>query len=298
MEWAATYREHPAPYRLPEAVHAMQRFGLLGDTEKRGFCTGFIAGVLGTNPKDGPGLVAGMFPMPGKEQAVIIKAIAYSGRPDWEDVLIRYRSKMPLREPMIADYLNGKEPLLMQADLDQDTELIYTLWGYYAATGQYQPVMRIIDALRWAKAKDEPGFSWSKLTAGWTRDPKGVDKATIGGTAKWTLASYGERNRNLIALYRSELPRQPKEIAAPLRDVIEAAELFKSEDVREDQLTAIQEAQKQQVVEANGMSKLETAGSIGIATGCVAATALGQAQVTVPCVIGGALYSGAVKLLH
>jgi hypothetical protein len=46
------------------------------------------------------------------------------------------------------------------------------------------------------------------------------------------------------------------------------------------------------------MSKGMTAGSIAIATGCVAATALGQAQIAIPCVIGGALYTGAAKLAH
>lgn len=41
------------------------------------------------------------------------------------------------------------------------------------------------------------------------------------------------------------------------------------------------------------MSKGMTAGSLAIATGYVAATTLGQAQITVPCVIGRALFSGA-----
>ena len=41
-----------------------------------------------------------------------------------------------------------------------------------------------------------------------------------------------------------------------------------------------------------------TAGSIAIATGCVAASALGQIYIAVPCVIGGALYTGAMKLMH
>ena len=62
-------------------------FGLFTDEEKAAFCTGFIAGVLGANPKDGPTLVAKMLPMPDKDQAVMIRAIAYSGRPDWRELL-------------------------------------------------------------------------------------------------------------------------------------------------------------------------------------------------------------------
>jgi hypothetical protein len=46
------------------------------------------------------------------------------------------------------------------------------------------------------------------------------------------------------------------------------------------------------------MSKAATAGSLAIATGCVAAGALGQIYIAVPCVVGGALYTGAMKLMR
>jgi hypothetical protein len=133
---------------------------------------------------------------------------------------------------------------------------------------------------------------------GWGSDPSAVDKITTGGTAKWTLASYAERDRDLINLYRAEYERQPEEIAKPLKDVIEAAEIFESEKIRKDQFGAIDDAQRAQMSNEAGMSKGATAGSIAIATGCVAASALGQAYIALPCVLGGALYTGAVKLAH
>ena len=80
--------------------------------------------------------------------------------------------------------------------------------------------------------------------------------------------------------------------------MIVAAEAFESETIRKDQFGAIEDAQKQQMSNEAGMSKGATAGSIAIATGCVAATALGQPEIAIPCVIGGALYTGAVKLSH
>jgi hypothetical protein len=299
MDWVSTYREHPKIWSVPAAVHAMHDYGLFGDEEKQWFCIGFIAGVLGTNPKDGPALVTRMFPMPDKEQGVIIRAIAYSGRPDWRDLLEKNSSRMPLRRPLIDDFINGKRPTLMDLPLDHGgTPGIYALWGYYVATGQHQPVMRIMQALRWSKNKDDSGFSFRKIFSGWGTDPSAVEKISTGGTAKWTLASYAERDRELIKLYRAEYERQPPEVAKPLKDVIEAAELFESEKIRKDQFGAIEDAQKQQLSAEAGMSKGMTAGSIAIATGCVAATALGQPQIAVPCVIGGALYTGAAKLAH
>src|SRR5262245_37537877 len=107
MDWMSNYRSHKTPWRVPAAVHAMQDYGLFADEEKAWFCTGFIAGVLGSNPKDGPKLIPGMFPMPDKEQAVILRAIAYSGRPDWRELLESTSKLTPLRRPLIDDFLAG-----------------------------------------------------------------------------------------------------------------------------------------------------------------------------------------------
>ncbi len=300
FQWVSNYRKHPQPWRVPAAVHAMYEFGLFSDEEKQWFFIGFSAGVLGNNPKDGPKLIAQMFPMPDKEQAVIIRAIAYSGRPDWRELLEKNSARMPLRRPLIDDFLTGKRPTLMELPLDTGgSPGIYALWGYYVATGQHEPVLRIMEALRWSKNKSESGFSFRKMFSGWGSDASAVEKITTGGTAKWTLASYAERDRELISLYRSEQARQPKEIAKPLEDVIEAAEAFEAEKIRKDQFGAIEDAtRKQMTSDVTGMTKGMTAGSIAIATGCVAATALGQAQIAIPCVIGGALYTGAAKLAH
>ena len=153
------------------------RFGLLADEEKAWFCTGFIAGVLGSNPKDGPALVAKMFPMPDKEQAVIIRAIVYSGRPDWRELLEKSSSRMPLRRPLIDDFLDGRRPTLMKLPLqDGGSEGIYALWGYYVATGQHEPVVRIIQALQWSRTKEDGGFSFRKVFSGWGNDPSAVDQ--------------------------------------------------------------------------------------------------------------------------
>lgn len=298
VDWVYNYHAHPTPWRVPAAVRAMRELGLFTDEEKGAFCTGFIAGVLGSNPKDGSALVGKMLPMPDKDQAVLIRAIAFSGRPDWREFLTKYKDRMPLRQPLIDSYLSGKAKTLMEIDLSDGPSVVYTLWGYYVATGQYEPVVRIMQALRWSKNKNDGNFSLKKIFSNWRNDPSAVDKISTGATAKWTLASYAERNRDLLSLYRAEYEHQPKEIAQPLRDVIVAAEAFESEKIRKDQFGAIEDAQKLKATNEAGMSKAATAGSIAIATGCVAATALGQPEIAIPCVIGGALYTGAIKLAH
>src|SRR5512146_2514513 len=117
VDWVYNYHAHPTPWRVPAAVRAMRELGLFTDEEKGAFCTGFIAGVLGSNPKDGSALVGKMLPMPDKDQAVLIRAIAFSGRPDWREFLTKYKDRMPLRQPLIDSYPSGKAKTLMEIDL-------------------------------------------------------------------------------------------------------------------------------------------------------------------------------------
>ena len=49
--WLDRYHLEPTPDRLPDAVRNMVRLGLLRDPEKSGMFVGFMAGVLGDNPR-------------------------------------------------------------------------------------------------------------------------------------------------------------------------------------------------------------------------------------------------------
>ncbi len=302
MQWTFTYREHPQASKVPVAVHAMRTLGLLRDEDKTGFFIGFIAGTLAVNPKRAESMVAKMFPMPAKEQGVIIKAIAYSGLPDWPVLMQRFAKRMPERHALIDDFLTGREPTLMSAEWTQGPPLLYALWGYYVATGYYAPVRRIVEALRWSKTKEDlevRGWSWTGLKAmvGLSDTTPDLDTLTIGSTAKWTLVSYAEHHRDLIDFYRVELLQQPPEVVGPLQDVVAAAEKFEASRVRKEE-TALMEEAKRKVYARNGSpSKGAYAGSVGIATACVVAGATGHVEIAVPCVVTGALYSGAMKLM-
>lgn len=131
----------------------------------------------------------------------------------------------------------------------------------------------------------------------WSEDDGDLNKATIGGTAKWTLVSHAERDRHLIDFYRVQYDYQDAEVAAKLNEVIGAAEAFESERVRKEELAAIDETRRRNP-EGAGFNRATTLGSVAIATGCVAATATGAAAIAVPCIISGAVYSGVVKMLR
>src|SRR5262245_22010511 len=78
LGWMNTYRFHPDPDRLPVAVRAMSRLGLITDPEGSGVYVGFMAGVIAANPDKADALIAHMFPLPAEHHWAIVRAIAFS----------------------------------------------------------------------------------------------------------------------------------------------------------------------------------------------------------------------------
>lgn len=280
LTWIAGYRNAPEPARLPEAVHTMIAAGLLKDFDQAGMYVGFTAGVLGANPRLARDLVERMFPLPPEHQVVVVKAIAFSGLPDWKSMLREVAERMPARAVLIGKYLYKDAPTL--ETLSAETAGAFAIdanWGYFFATGEPAPVERIIKTLAWT-----------------TEDKKNLDRLTLGLMAKWTIASNAQRNHDLMRIARASLSHQPKAIAEPLADAIDAAESYELGRLRTAASKAVDEV-KAKGPDGTGWRWWGEAGTTVLALGCVAASALGQAEVGIPCVIGGALATAGTKYL-
>ncbi len=279
VTWITGYRTAPEPQRVPEAVQAMSRLGLFRDSQSAAFYIGFIAGVIGDNQVQAPKIIDDLFPLPPPEQAVVIKAIAYSGLPDWQDLLRQFTGHMPARKILIQKYLFEGGKTLADVPLDNGNAVVDTLWGYYFATGSYVPVLRILDALRW------------------TDDKTDVKRTVIGNMAMVTLASNGARDENLLSLYHVQVPYQNASAAPHLKSVVQAIETFETHKIREQAQIAIREARQRGPLAKP--SKWATANRVGqtlLSVGCVVAGVLGHPEIAAPCIITGALYSGATNL--
>ena len=282
LQWINDYRLEPEPKKLPEALKAMSRLGLLRDQDTTGVYVGFAAGVLGSNPNMAEKLVTRMFPMPPEDQAVIVKAIAYSGLPDWKRLLGKFVERMPARKALIDSYLFGKAPLLHELPLETGPAPVDTLWGYYFATGSLEPVYRIVEALKWSDDKSD------------------VNRLTIGSVAKWTLANNASRDKELLDFLRQQqhMTNHPEKVRKALQEIVEAAETFETTKIRKDALAAIEELKRTGPQPNNPWSKAAYYGSTAIALGCVVASALGATAIGLPCILTGAASSAAVKWLN
>ena len=276
--WMKGYRNAPQPQLLPAAVKAMSRLGVLREIDNAGIYLGFAAGVIGSNPTIADKLVDEMFPLPPEDQIVIVRAIAWSGLPDWHARMALVSEKMPARRVLIERHLYGKLPGLMDVALDENPAGIDALWGYYYGSGRVMPVKRLVSMLAWSAEKND------------------VDKLTAGSMIKLTLAVNATRDMDLLSILKSEAPQQPKATSAPLAEVIEAAETYETARLRETALAAINDLKQKGPAMKRDVSFWGQVGTTTLALGCVAASALGAIAVGLPCIVGGSAATAALKV--
>ncbi len=279
LVWINGYRLKPDAKRLPAAVKAMSTFGITKDMDQAGVYIGFTAGVIGSNPDTAEKLISDCFPMPPEDQVLLIKAIAYSGLSDWKDMLGRFVERMPARKVLIDKFMFANKPVLADLPMGDDSTAIDINWGYYFATGAEAPVRRIVKALAWSSDKNE------------------IEKLTIGGMAKWTLAQNASRDSDLLQMLKSISADEKPDIAKPLGEVIEAAETLELAKIRRQAMASIEELRAKGPEKVRSYNWWGQAGQTVLALGCVAAGALGQVEFGIPCVVGGAASTAALKYL-
>src|SRR3954454_12752501 len=126
----------------------------------------------------------------------------------------------------------------------------------------------------------------------WAKDPNNVERLTIGSMAKLSLATNASRDKELLDTLKGAMNRDSMETRVVLQEVIDAAETFEFARVRKDAMAAIDQLKMKGPASARNTQWWGVAGQTVLALGCVAASAMGQIQVGIPCVVGGAL-SGA-----
>jgi len=279
LRWISGYRTRPDPAKVPLAVKAMSELGVFRDMDTAGIYVGFMAGVLQTNPKRAEELVAKMFPIPPEDQVAIVRAIAYSDLPDWKELMLKFAERMPARKALIDRFVYGKQPTLKQVALDSGPAPLDTLWGVYFATGSYEPIVRMVSILAWAK------------------DANNVERLTYGNMARLSLATNASRDKELLDMLKASAGHETKDTRAVLQDVIDAAETFEFGRVRKEAVAAIDQLRMKGPASVRNYQWWGQAGQTALALGCIAASAMGHMEIGIPCVVGGAVSGAALKYL-
>ena len=277
LRWINGYRTQPNPEKVPALVQAASAMGIFRDMETAGVYVGFMAGVIEANPRKAEALIAKMFPMPPEDQVAIVRAIAHSGHPEWKDLLAKFSERMPARSVLIDRFISGKQPTLAKMPLDVGAGPLDMLWGQYFATGSYEPVLRMVSILEWA------------------RDGNSIDRLTVGNMTKLTLATNASRDQALLKMLKASMQFETKETRAVLSEVIDAAETFEFGKVRRDAMASIEQLKTKGPASARNTLWWGQAGQTALALGCIVAGAMGHVEVGVPCIVGGAVSSAVLK---
>ena len=144
--------------------------------------------------------------------------------------------------------------------------------------GAYNPaISRIIALVSWAKDRDD------------------VERLTLGGMAKYTLAANAAKDPKLLAMLNSVAKYYPKETKAELDEVIEAAETVDLAKLRREALASIEELKRKGPGSKRDVSLRGQIGQGALALGCIGAAAAGQIELGIPCVVGGAMSSAGLR---
>jgi hypothetical protein len=304
LRWISAYRTKPDLKSVPTALLALSRLGAFDDPERCGVYVGFLAGVIGSHPKTAETIVAKTMVMRKQDRWLIVRAIAYSGLPNWKPLLRRFALQMPRYDLMSDKYIEGKTATLTQftvppapttldrlrdhlqleqppkeVALKPSPEVLDILWGYYFATESYGPVMHMIALLPWSRDHDD------------------LERLTIGNMAKYTLARNATHDDVLLAMLKASIKarNQPATTVAVLKEVVEAAETVDTARIHKEALAAIEELKQKGPAYKRNVSWWGFLGQTAIAGGCMAAAATGQIELGIPCVVGGAASSAALN---
>ena len=295
--WMSNYRTKPDLVRVPAAVRALSRFGGFKDPESSGVYVGFLAGVIGANPAKAEELIGKMLPLPAGDQWAIIRAIAYSGHPDWMGLLGKFADRMPLRQVMIQKYIEGKLPTLDEIPLERKKP---TLDGAGARLFQQAQgaVLERRDASTAVPSCSTRCGATISPPAPTVRSPassrccpgrRTATASTSSPSAAWPSTrspANAARDMELLAMLKRMSRRQAKNVI--LNEVIEAAETMETTRVRKEALAALEELKRKGPGYKRDISTWGQVGQGALALGCIAAATTGQVQFGLPCVIGGA----------
>jgi hypothetical protein len=205
-QWVANYYLRPDPSRSVQAVAAASELGLFAQGRASATFVGFLAGVLRREPSVAKDAVTRLAKLPKAEQPMVVLAVWYSGHPETKKLMGDLSRAMPDHKAMFDELSAQPAQRLEDLPLEQGTWVVDALWGSFMATGEEKPVVRIMSALPWAAI------------------PGNGAKQVAGNAAKVSLTSNAVQHPRVLAISKAHVARQPKEVSAPLAEVILRAE--------------------------------------------------------------------------
>lgn len=311
LQWIDEYDPKRDFADAPKVMKVASDLGAMKDPESAGMYVGFMAGLIASRPKSADKTIDRLLAIRSADHWAVVRAIAYSGHPEWPALLQKHRSKMPTRDLMIQRFLEGKLPTFdtppppkmtwrqkanpvhwFKKKKDEDDEItplnervdiVDAHWGMYFAMRSDRPLERMVELLPWSE------------------DRNSVERLTIGSMVKYTMAVNASRDPDLLvklkAIYARlpDAPKEAKEQKTNLAQAIEAAETVEVAMLRRDALSRMEDLKRLGPGYKRDVSWWGKVGQSALALGCIGASVAGAAALGGACVVTGAVSSAALN---
>ncbi len=183
----------------------MSSSGILDNQNAVSPIFGFLSGVFSSNPDLIESWVGQFNSMHESHLGVVVLGLWYSDLPKAKELTYSIINKHQNLKEQFAYLDKGSPVLLKNIPVEQGPWVLDALWGNFMATGNKEPVIRIITVLPWIDVKGD------------------INRLTIGGAANWSLTSNAFQHKRVLEICESELEKQSEVITVKLAQVIENA---------------------------------------------------------------------------
>ena len=239
--------------RVPDAVQALSESGALREPETAGFYVGFVAGVLGANPKEAEHLVDKMLPLPPADQWLVVRAIAYSGLPAWKSLLARTAAQAAGAARHDRRLSHRRAADARRDRTRQEPDVSRKGRASTSASSRRRrrcPTAAIPNCSTRCGASISPPASTGRSGASsrccrGRRSATAPSGSTVGSSAKYTLANNAARYPDILALIKDMAAYQEADVRPILTEVIHAAETTETAGDPQGAVRAGRQAQEQ-----------------------------------------------------
>jgi hypothetical protein len=149
-----TYYQGAIKEHIPTLVQASIAHNQTDERAKRLALIAFMAGLIADDATFVERLAPVFHVLPGEQPMRLVRAILYSGRPDWMAQLNRLKGLWPARAAEIDKTASiGAKPVY-ELKFRGQPEVLDMSWAYFGASGRRESVMAIIDTLADLRSDD------------------------------------------------------------------------------------------------------------------------------------------------
>lgn len=206
VKWFTFYYENPEPARLVEAIEYMSQSEFLDRKNAGPPIFGFLAGVFSSNPGHVEAWVKQLGSIKESHLGVVVQGLWYANLPQSRSQVYALLNTHPELKGQFA-YLYKDKPIpIEKISLDQGPWVLDALWGKFMATGNKEPVVRIMSTLPWVDLRND------------------INRFLVGSAARWSLGSNAVQHKRILQICEQELAAQPQAVADKLQDIITQAQ--------------------------------------------------------------------------